>query len=296
MVGTASATETLLGISKLSAHHDKFHVGVIMAAVRTIEERRKKHEPTEALALKSMLDRCYLVRQEDVTKEMKECLLMTLLSQPGNGFSKSAISPLLRAGIVNDDSKFSCRAAPWCYNRNCFPGRPLDPPDTLRDLIMLSIGSMPAKRLRDAVQSGFPKEAAFQQLMNEAMSAHMPARHAIVPELNTFAVDSQHSRAEPVLGELDFYVNGSKQWCIEMLREGEGIGEHLNHFRREGTSRGKCRKVEAKDYYVVDCRGPKKRGGAKIENHRCTLCFADDFSLCCCQMKGYQDEDISLQM
>jgi len=138
-----------------------------MAAVRTIEERRKKHEPTEALALKwlrediftSMLDRCYLVRQEDVTKEMKECLLMTLLSQPGNGFSKSAISPLLRAGIVNDDSKFSCRAAPWCYNRNCFPGRPLDPPDTLRDLIMLSIGSMPAKRLRDAVQSGFPKEA-----------------------------------------------------------------------------------------------------------------------------------------
>ena len=153
---------------------------------------------------------------------------------------------------------------------------------------------MSAKRLRDSAPSGdFPKEAAFQQMFNETMSMHMPLQHAVIPELNTRAVDPQDP-SKQVTGELDFYVNGDVQWCVEFDRKGDEIGQHLGRFCGEN---GKYRKVETKDYYVVDCRGPKQGGGVKlVHQHRCTLYFSTDFTTCRCEIKGEEGVDIELQM
>ena len=174
----------------------------------------------------------------------------------------------------------------------------MDAPDNLRDLIIESVRTISAKRLRDAVQSGaLPKEAAFQQLMNEAMSSQLPARYAIIPEYNTVAADSQDASAKPVTGELDFYVNSDKQWCIEMLRAGKGVGEHLDRFKStpdNNGKKGKYRKVLRKEHYVIDCRGPKLQGA--LEDNKCTIYFEEDFSSCVCEMKGFADCHIDLSV
>lgn len=168
---------------------------------------------------------------------------------------------------MNHNGKFSCLA------RYCIPNRPLDAPETLKELIVKAVGSVSAKQLRDSMQDSFPKATAFQQLLNETVSMHLPARNNILPEFNTRAVDSQDSNAKP---ELDSYVNSNKQWCVELLQEGQMVGEHLSRF---GDKSGKCRKVKTKDCCVVDCRGPKKGRGTHFEDHRCTLHFRRTFRL-----------------
>ena len=304
----------VLEISKLTAagKDDRHHIGVIMSAIRTLEDRKNRtsegiseNDALDALrgaAFTSQLEGCFYFEHSQVTPDMKKYLQMTLVSRPGNGvedFSRSPIGPLLRAGIINTDGKFSCLAANWYYNRNCFPGRPLDGPGSLRELIFKAIGSVSAKRLREAVKSGLPKDAAFKQLMNEAMSAHMPVRHSITPEFNTKAVESQDSSAKAVTGELDFYAGGDKQWCVEILRERKDVGKHSQGFEETHDSHGnngKYREVLKKEYYIIDCRGPKKGNGVKLEDHNCALYFERSFSKCVCEIKGINAEEIQLMM
>lgn len=121
---------------------------------------------------------------------------------------------------------------------------------------------------------------------------NLPAHNVIIPELNTVAQDSQDSSADPLMGVLDFYVNGKKQWCIELLREGKAVGEHLNRFGRAG----KYRKVASTDYYVVDCRGPMTGRAAKLDDHRCNLYFSEDFSTCLCHAQGHEPVKVDLKL
>jgi hypothetical protein len=57
--------------------------------------------------------------------------------------------------------------------------------------------------------------------------------------------------------ELDFYINGDLQWCLELLRLGEKIGEHLARFDSQAVGE-EYHDVVWKEYLVLDCRGPKK--------------------------------------
>jgi len=132
-------------------------------------------------------------------------------------------------------------------------------------LVKLAVGSISAKRLHDALVNSFPKEATFQHLFNEAMLLHLPIDHSIIPEFNMFATDSE---GNPIKGELDFYVNGEKQWWLELLRSGDKIGEHVACFDEHN---GKYRKIAMQDYLVVDCRGPKIGGGVRTEDPRSPL-------------------------
>lgn len=87
---------------------------------------------------------------------------------------------------------------------------------------------MPAKSLRDTLVESFPKEATFQHLFNEAMSAnHLRFDNFIIPKLNTFTTNAD---VDIVTGELDFYINCELQWCLELLRKDDKIGEHHLRF------------------------------------------------------------------
>jgi hypothetical protein len=128
--------------------------------------------------------------------------------------------------------------------------------------------------LKDTLVDGFPKAATFQYLFNEAISQLPPLQSIIIPELNS-VVEDGNGRA--VTGELDFYVNSSLKWAVELLRNGDKIGEHLGRF---DMNNGNYRKVDMSDYIIVDCRGPKKGGGVQPSDSRCTLYFAQDFKYC----------------
>ena len=145
---------------------------------------------------------------------------------------------------------------------------------------MLAVGSMSAKRLRDMLVNSFPKEVTFQHLFNEAMSQLLPMENAIIPELNTWTKNPPNGLC--VTGELDFYINGRLQWCSELLRNEDKIGEHIQHF---DENNGKYCKVDMNDYLVVNCRRAEKRGaGVQPSESQCTLYFAPDFKHCWCQM------------
>lgn len=292
--------DTLLRLSKFS-ESDYYHIGVVIAGIRVLNDKRKEpgrtgfNEEDALAALRSIsfieqLNRCFNL-PSTMEPTYKDRLLYVVLGEKtsANFGYDATLAPLTRAGLLTKNGSFSCIAARWYYNHRCFPNRAARAPESLEELIKLAVGSISAKRLRDTLVNGFPKEAAFQHLFNEAMSIHLPIEHSIIPELNTFATDSN---GNPVQGELDFYVNGDKQWCLELLRNGDKIGEHVARF---DACNGKYRKVAMKDYLVVDCRGPKKGVGARIEEPRCTLYFSDDFKKCLCQMRCKEPIEIVLQ-
>ncbi|KAJ7204703.1 hypothetical protein GGX14DRAFT_645936 [Mycena pura] len=55
-------------------------------------------------------------------------------------------------------------------------------------------------------------------------------------------------------GRIDFFIAGSKQWGIEVLREGDQIDEHLNPFLPGGAHNDWVAKVNMKQYVVLDFR------------------------------------------
>ena len=194
-----------------------------------------------------------------------------------------ALVDLVRCGVLSSNGNFSCLAAQWRYF-NVFYHRPTNGPDSIEDLIVKAVESLSALRLHQSCDNDgrgrFPKEAAFQQLFNEALTMQLPPHVAVRPELNTFAKDSA---GKVVTGELDFYIAGDLDWAIELLREGDKINEHVRRF---DPKNGKYRSVGHKDHLVVDCRGPRTYSPVKAMHDRCTLYFSSDFKKVEIQMRN----------
>jgi hypothetical protein len=199
------------------------------------------------------------------------------------------LTQLVRAGVLSGDGTFTCLLAQSLYF-NTFYNRPTTAPKSLNELICLSVGSMSALRLSQACGSReLPKEAAFQQLFNEAMTLLLPPNVAVHPELNTFAQDASGSI---VSGELDFFIDGPGiKWAIELLVGGDKINEHVGRF---DPNVGKYRLVGYDDYVIVDCRGPRARA-VKSMDERCTLYFSDDYKTVEVKMRRERAEQMLLQ-
>lgn len=285
---------------------DRYHVGMIIEGLKLLFDLNKsprssaRSRPLDELSAVNELrgewfilnlQRCFGLgmRNEFDAFALKHHIAAVI--DPNTDVDLSTdktVAPLFRAGILNSQGQFSCRGALWYFNRKCFANRAAIGPDSLDDLVVESVKLMSAKRFRDALNDGFPKEATFQHAFNETMCMLLPLHNYVVPEFNTFCIDSN---GDPVHGELDFYINGSYQWCLELLRKGHKIGEHLARF---DPKIGKYREAKPKEYLVVDCRGPKERS-VKIDEARCTMYFADDFTSCVCKMRNQKEITISLQ-
>ena len=228
----------------------------------------------------AQLHRCFPLPDE-FPAQFKSRLLEAVTGDldAGDFAGETDLSPFIRAGLLTKSGKFSCIASQWYYNRNCFPGRAKEKPESLEELVVSAVGSISAKRLRDTLSDGFPKEAALQHQFNEAFSQHVPIHHVIIPELNT-AVQDKNGKL--VTGELDFYVHGTLKWAIELLRKGDKIGEHLDRYNLENRT---YRTIDMNAHIVVDCRGPRIDNGVQAHESRCTLYFAQDFTSCECQMR-----------
>jgi hypothetical protein len=238
----------------------------------------------------TFLKRCYAL-PEHLPESGRARIIDTILhSNAESKVDDVLLEPYIRAGILGRTGDFACVGATWFYNRNCFPHRAFSVPSSLDDLVRLSVASLSASRLKRSSVDGFPKEAAFQHFFNEAMSTHLTIDNFLIPELNTWAMNPN---GEEISGELDFYINGQLQWCLELLRKGDKIGERLARFY---PHEGKYREVASREFLVVDCRGPKLGSGARIDEDRCTLYFEEDFSKCRVQMRtDNKEESINLK-
>ena len=279
----------------------QFHIGTVIAAVVLLQNWYKesgvstKDETAAVAKLRSSdfisyLGRCHTL-PSNLPESSRDEIVNAILDTTRESIEQNpAVAPFLRAGILRRDGNFRTMAALWFYNNKCFPSRATNVPETLDDLIILSVGRLSASRLRNCLQGDFPKGAPLQHFFNETMSMNLTFRNFLIPELNTVATDAN---GKVVSGELDFYINGSLHWCIELLRNGDKIGEHLGRFQpRTGKYRNL---VKSNDYLVVDCRPPKRGRGANIAEDRCTLYFEENFSKCRVQMRTKPEVIIPLQ-
>lgn len=127
-----------------------------------------------------------------------------------------ALVQLVRAGIFSCAGSFSCLVAQSSYYNSCFIRASEEgAPKTIEELVVRSVKSLSALRLRQSCDSSsgeqqFPKEAALQQLFNEAFTRQLPADVAVCPELKTFAENKQ---GKVVSGELDFCIGNNRFWA-----------------------------------------------------------------------------------
>jgi hypothetical protein len=192
---------------------------------------------------------------------------------------------LKKAGILVElpDSSFgfSSPLAKRYYFKWIFPNRSQTTPSSLRELIIKVVSNMSSTVLKKSTLPGdFPKEAVFQHLFMEGLALHTPPHCAICPELSKiFPSDLyRNNQQAPIADEIDFYLNGSLRWGIELLVNGDGVGEHLGRF---SPPNGKYVSLAVNDFAVVDFR--RNATGQPTHPHRVSVFFKnDDYSVAQC--------------
>jgi hypothetical protein len=134
---------------------------------------------------------------------------------------------------------------------------------------------------RNASESAFPKEGALQQMFFLGLTSALPASTEIVSEMSAIFQD----RGDKNRGELDFYVNSTYFYGIELMRLGSSFKEHKDRFlaplpeQATSSNRGKYFTPLIKDFRIVDFR----RAGFQARNtdaFRLLVVFNEDYSGC----------------
>ena len=204
---------------------------------------------------------------------------------------EESYSSLKKAGILVElpdrSIGFSSPLSKRYYFKWIFPNRSPTAPSSLSELIRNVVSNMSSTVLKNSTLPGdFPKEAVFQHLFMEGLALHTPPYCSICPELSKIFppetnVNSQQA-TDDGRGEIDFYLNGTLRWGIELLVNGHGIGEHLSRF---SPPNGKYVSLAVNDYAVVDFRGNATGQPTDISKHpnRVSVFFKnDDYSVAHC--------------
>ena len=288
----------------------EFHIGVVMRCMFDLERLRNKvnfkltGETAQArVRTKEFIDnfdRCFAINetvlQDDILrKTVTDVLLGEFRMDNEDGGSTTYVPdqllPMVRAGVLTAQGRFTCQAAQWYYNSVFFPNRAMKRPGSLNELIEKAVELFSATRLKGCEQDGlFPVETSFQHFFNESFNCLLPTVASVKPEYRTkapgFLGDTQH-------GFIDFYVNDSVQWAIELLVLGCGLTERRNRFH---PLTGKYRTLPTKKHLVVDIRGPQDQGTVEAKQDLCVLYFASDWASCAIQMECEEVKVVRTQL
>lgn len=90
-------------------------------------------------------------------------------------------------------------------------------------------------------KNGQPLERVWQMEFYRAASRVLPKDYKIVPDVGAYF---------GARGLVDFYVKGEKSWAIELLRDGDGLKEHAERFKK------RYKKIvdESDDWVLIDIR------------------------------------------
>lgn len=220
---------------------------------------------------------------------MRTMMIDLLRNKSADCENEEIVGQLIEAGIVafNEDKKkitFASGLAHRFYLNKFYSFRAVENPPSLLRLVTLAIGSLSSSLLAQSVvpnSSDFPKEATFQHLFLTSLAAHTTADTSICPELSRrYPSVLLSNRADTINGEIDFYLNGSLRWGIELLISGRNVTEHIDRFGRAG----KYHPLQLKDYIVVDFRMCPETGISHVHPHsnRLSVFFNSSFEECSC--------------
>jgi len=233
------------------------------------------------------LDRCFTYRGS-IAGQFHQFLvgLMTRTTQlPVVEDDKELYERLVKCGVLakfDGAVGFASPLASRYITSVMFPDRcaPENSPKTLELLIVGAIKLWSANSLRKSVaQKGDTcKEAVYQHQLLHGLHQLTSASSSICPELSRVFPDVNTSSSQAtatILGALDFYINGTSRWGIELLINGDRIQEHWSRVAQGG----KYARLNVKDYIVVDFRVGVVTH-VKTAAHLMTVFFAEDFKNC----------------
>jgi hypothetical protein len=273
-------------------------VGAIVLSVRKIFWRLRDYHPPEEFQIlqyffskefSSEVGRLFSTDRNpllppEVRNYLSECFLKPARQPVLNEPNAQILNHLVKGGVLVESGSsyaFSSKLAKRFYIQKIFPTRAADVPRDLETLVKLSIEHMSASTLNMSVVDikDFPKEAVFQHQFMAGLLASLPIDCYVCPELSKDFPDGKNE-SQKIEGEIDFYVNGSLRWGIELLVNGDQISEHISRF---SEPYGKYAKLRPKDYIVVDFRSSKhgKPTNIKQMEKRMSVFFdKGDFSKC----------------
>mmetsp|Transcript_9146 Transcript_9146/g.15678 ORF Transcript_9146/g.15678 Transcript_9146/m.15678 type:complete len:226 (+) Transcript_9146:1307-1984(+) len=189
--------------------------------------------------------------------------------------------------------QFSCPAAMRYVAKALFPNRSTKPPPaTLKALVSAAISHMSASALRAAGVVGqneqeAAKEALFQHNILAGLYAETPTSCAILTEL------SRAFRGNRIKGEVDYFVNGTLSWGLELMVHGRGRKKHVDRFSPDGI----YGPLGCRDYLVVDFKlGEKSLHSRAFEAEKLmTVYFKMDYSSCDIYVNGVYEGIVYLR-
>jgi len=220
----------------------------------------------------------------ELASEMMGLVRKLLFSQQIQyAYLPSQLANLVRCGILayNEQTiSFMSPLAKRYFMNYFYPQRGLVEPDNLLDLVKSVLQNMSSNTLQQSVVGGnIPKEAMFQHLFMSGVAASTPSNIAIHPELSRVIGDTAR-----INGEIDFFINGSLRWGVELLIQGSGVGEHISRF---GADTGKYAPLRMRDYIIVDFRqnpsGTIPKNIIKHEKKLSVIFKAGDYRTCNCE-------------
>jgi hypothetical protein len=171
----------------------------------------------------------YIVDNEFVgDNELKRYVKCGILSREENGLTKFSNAMSRRYFIYQN-----------------YPGTSLENPENVVDLVLVAISKMSARELTQSIVNEFPKEAIFQHLMMSTVTSSLTATTHVYPE-NSHVIGTDNK----ISGRLDFFINSSLRWGIELLIKGNRLKEHRERF----VGGGKYVDLLCHQYIIVDFR------------------------------------------
>jgi len=161
----------------------------------------------------------------------------------------SILRALMRIPLLIDDGGYLAFATPMhkrFFHRLAFPSRLHALPTDINvdQWLLLVLRTFQPHLLADW-QSGF-KEGMLQHEFWRGASLCLPPTHRVAAEVSRVLKQG----TPQITGELDFWINSTLEWAIELLRQGDRKGEHLERFQRDGA----YGPLRAKQWRVVDFR------------------------------------------
>ena len=150
-------------------------------------------------------------------------------------------------------------------------------PASIDELLIATLKQMTAANIKQSASasdsdSGVPKETALQHEFFTAMTRVLPPTTEVVSEMSAILPDVPGHG----VGELDFYVNSSLFYGIELMRNGENLAEHVKRFLEDGKY---FAPDSIKHFIVVDFVAPGHKP-RKWYDCRRVVQFHKDFAGC----------------
>ena len=228
-----------------------------------------------------LMDRCFGTFSQRSVSEAGRNIVLGCLSSNSSQPSMSCLSDndrevvhqMTKNGVLEyvaeNKLAFTSRIASRYVYNILFPGRGGQEPITLPSLILSSLRSVSKTFLVDSVVPGsFPTEIVFQIALVNAFRLNTPFDWQVVPELSRIFPDLLKPTADRIRGRIDFFIHGpGVRWGVEVLVNGDGLGEHIARFENGG----KYHTLNVDDYVILDFRKASLMGKARRHPKQMTI-------------------------